>query len=149
MKNVKNIVKRLLIGMVVVVGCLVSGVTTNAQDVNNYDVEIQSVNHIDNSITVQKDNDLYSFYVDDINNYYPSEMINITMYNDKVVNCSVFDKVDMYKDISVIYADHEVCCVRIGQDVYDFGNDDGSYKINDKVNIVIQDDKILQVIPCK
>jgi hypothetical protein len=149
MKNVKTIVKSLLVGCVIVVGCLVNGITTNAQDINNYNVEIQSVNHIDNSITVQKDNDLYSFYVDDINNYYPSEMINITMYNDKIVNCSVFDKVDMYKDVSIIYADDKVSCIKIGQDVYDFGNDDGSYRVNDKVNIVIQDDKILQVTPCK
>jgi hypothetical protein len=76
-------------------------------------------------------------------------MINITMYNNEIVNCSVFDKVDMYKDVSIIYADDKVSCIKIGQDVYDFGNDDGSYRVNDKVNIVIQDDKILQVTPCK
>jgi hypothetical protein len=149
MKGCNNIVKSLLVGCVITVACLVNGISANAQDVNNYDVEIQNVNHLDNSITIQKDNDLYKFYVDDINNYYPSEMINTTMYNDKIVNCSVLDKIDSYSNVSIIYADNEVCCVRIDDNVYDFSNDDGSYKVNDKVNIVMQDDRILQVIPCK
>jgi hypothetical protein len=175
MKNVKNIVKSLLVGMVVVVGCLVNGVSVKA-DINdsnikdhytmqdgsiktvfnngsyyiNSDVEIQNTNWIDNTVTINKDGELYSFYVDNVKGYYLGEQINVTMdNNNEVVDCIVDNEPVIYKNVSVIYADNEVCCIRIGQDVYDFGNDDGSYRVNDKVNIVIQDDKILQVIPCK
>jgi hypothetical protein len=175
MKNVKNIVKSLLVGMVVVVGCLVSSVGANA-DINdpnikdhytlqdgsvktvfndgswyvNSDVEIQNTDWTNNTVTINKAGELYSFYVDNIKDYYLGEIVNITMDQDnEVVDCVVDSKPIVYNNVSVIYSDDKVCCVRIDNDVYDFSNDDGRYKVNDKINIVMQDDRILQVIPCK
>jgi hypothetical protein len=114
----------------------------------NSDVEIQSVDKLNDTITINKDGELYSFYVDkdSIDNYYLSEVINVTMDQDnKVVDCSVLDKVDSYSGVSVIYSDSKVCCVRIDNNVYDFVNENGSYKVNDKVDVVIQDYEILEV----
>lgn len=179
MKNVKRVIKGLLIGCVVIAGCLVNGINSKAQDIEtiqepsiinhytdnkgnvitnysdgsyyvNSDVEIQVVDKINKTVTINKDGELYSFYTDDIDNYYLGEAINITMDQDnKIVDCIVDNQPVIYSNVSIIYDDNEVCCVRIGKDVYDFGNDDGSYKVNDKVNIIIQNDIVLQVIPVK
>jgi hypothetical protein len=179
MKNVKRVIKGLLIGCVVIAGCLVNGINSKAQDIEtiqepsiishytdnkgnvitnysdgsyyiNSDVEIQVIDKINKTVTINKDGELYSFYTDNTDNYYLSEVVNITMDNkNEIVECNVDSQPVIYNNVSIIYADNNVCCVRIGQDVYDFGNDDGSYKVNDKVNIVIQNDVVLQVIPVK
>lgn len=176
MKSVKNIVKGLVCGMVIVTGCLINGFGVNAdmnnpniknhytlengdmktvyQDdsyVINSDVIIQSIDKVKNTVTFNKDGQLYSFYVDkdSIESYYLNEQINVTMDNkNSVVDCIVDNEPVVYNNVSVIYSDNKVCCVRINNDVYDFRND-GSYKINDRVNIVMQDDNILEVSSCK
>lgn len=174
MKNVKNVVKGLLVGMVVVIGCLVNcnvakadvndpnvinhytdnkgNVVTQYKDGSycvNSDVEIQSISYIDNTITINKDGELFSFYDDNVRSYYLGEQINITMNDkDEVIDCVIDTQPVVYNDVSIIYADNDVCCIRIGQDVYSFDNEDSSYKVNDKINVVMQNDNILQVIPC-
>jgi hypothetical protein len=68
--------------------------------------------------------------------------------NNKIVDCIVDSEPIVYNNVSVIYADNEVCCIRIDNNVYDFKNEDSSYKANDSVNVVIQNDEILEVKPC-
>jgi hypothetical protein len=179
MKNVKNVIKGLLIGCVVVVGCLVSSGTAIAQEntvgtdmvnvvshytdskgnvITNYkdgsyyinsDVEIQIIDKINNIVTINKDGELYSFYCDNTDNYYLSEIVNVTMDQDnRIVDCTVDSEPIVYDGIVVIYADSEVCCVRIGQDVYDFVNEDSSWNVGDKCTVIIQDDVVLEVRPC-
>jgi hypothetical protein len=173
-KKVKTFVKSLVITAVIVLTTSIPVMAQNVQSIDsnivnhytdskgnvvtqykdgsfyiNSDVEIQSIDKINDTVTINKDGQLYSFYVDkdSIDNYYLSEVINVTMDQDnKVVDCSILDKVDLYKSVSVIYSDSEVCCVRIGSDIYDFVNENGnSYKVNAKVDVVIQDYVILEV----
>jgi len=176
MKNVKNVIKGLLVGMVVVVGCLVNGNVAHADIVNtidnnivshytlpngdvktiykdgsfyvNTDVEIQSISYIDNTITINKDGQLYSFYVDNVKDYYLYEQINVTMdNNNEIVDCVVDNDPIIYNEVSVINSDAKVCCIKINDNVYSFVNDDSSYKVNDKVDVIMQGDNILEVHP--
>ena len=45
----------------------------------NSDVKIQSIDKTTNTVTINKQGELYSFYVDSTDNYYLNEQINITM----------------------------------------------------------------------
>lgn len=65
MKNLKSILKSIILTGVIAILTLIPIQSDKAQDTNNYNIEIQSINYIDNSITIQKDNNLYTFYVDD------------------------------------------------------------------------------------
>jgi len=177
-KKVKTFVKSLVIATTILLTTSIPFVPVMAQEVNsnqdaniishytlangymktvyndgsyyiNSDVEIQSISYIDNTITINKDGQLYSFYDDNVKDYYLGQQINITMDQDnEIVDCIVDTEPVIYNDVSVIYADNEVCCVRIDNNVYDFVNEDGSYKVNDMVNVVIQDYKILEIKPC-
>jgi hypothetical protein len=178
MKNIKNVIKGLLISCVVIAGCLVSSVNASAQDVNaiqepaitsyytdakgnvitnyadgtyyvNSDVEIQIIDKINNTVTINKDGELYSFYCDNTDNYYLSEIVNITMdQNNEIVDCTVDSEPIVYNNVSIIYSDRNVCCVRIGQNVYDFVNEDNGWFVGDECTVIIQDDVVLEVRPC-
>lgn len=174
----KNVLKGLLVGMVI--GCLVNGVSVKAEYINsiddnikdyytmqngdvktiyndgsfyiNSDVTIESMDKINDTITFNKDGQLYSFYVDknEIDNYYIDEQINVTMdnNNNKVVDCIVDNEPVMYKNISIISKDNSLVYVNINDNKYAFDNEDDGWQTDDKVNVVIQNDKILEVRPC-
>jgi hypothetical protein len=118
----------------------------------NSDVNIYSIDKLNNTIAFNKEGQLYSFYVDKdiIDSYYLNEAINVTMdNNNEVVDCIVDTQPVVYKNVSVVYSDDKVCCVRINDNVYDFVNEDSEdgWKVGDKCNVIIQDDMVLEVRP--
>lgn len=141
----KNVLKGLVIGMIVIIGCLVNGMSAKAETINNYNVEVMSISHLDNSITIQKDNDLYKFYVDDPESYYLSEYINVTMDNDEIVDCSVVDEPIIYSNIEVVNVSSDLVYINVNGELYSFDNEDNSWYIDDKVNVVMQNDRLLEV----
>jgi hypothetical protein len=171
----KNVLKGLLVGMVVAGACMVNGVSVKA-DINdsnikdhytiqngdvktvyndgsyyiNSNVEIQTSNWIDNTVTINKDGQLYSFYVNNVRDYYLGEIVNVTMdNNNKIVDCIVDTQPVVYKNVSVIDKDNDLIYVNINGDKYAFDNEDGDdgWNVNDKVNVIMQNDKILEVRP--
>lgn len=175
MKNVKNVVKGLLVGMVVVIGCMVNcnvakadvndpnvinhytdtkgNVVTQYKDGSYYinsDVTVVNKNYIDNTITINKDGQLYSFYVDNAKNYYINEQINITMNNyNEVIDCTVDSNPVVYDNVSISKVDSELVYVNVNGDVYNFDNEEGSegWQVNDKCKVIIQNNKLLEVRP--
>jgi hypothetical protein len=155
MKNVKSVLKGLLVGIIVVIGCMVNSQVAKAEtisDCNTYNVEIQTISYIDNTITINKDGELYSFYVDknDLDNYYLSETINVTMNQDnEILDCSVIDNPVVYKNVSIIDKDNDLFYVNVNGNKYSFNCEDDAcdWSIGDKCNVIMQDGKILEVRP--
>lgn len=121
----------------------------NGTQYTNCDVEIQSISYIDNSITINKDNELYKFYVDEPREYYLGEEINVT-FNDKmeIVDCTVDSEPQIYNtEISDIQDD--IATLIVDGNKYTFENEEGSdgWIVMDKCKVVIQDGKLLEVMP--
>jgi hypothetical protein len=168
MKNVKNVVKSLLLGCVVAVGCLLVNVTgANAKDMNCvntitntnvsyennmqdvYSVEIQSINYIDNSVVLDKDGQLYKFYTKSLNSYYLGEKVNALIDNNKVIDFFVVDN-PMVGSGVIKNVSNDCLIVSVNGIDYSIENDIGAnWNVGDKVNTVIQDGKLIDISPFK
>jgi len=116
----------------------------------NSDVEIQSIDEINNTITIIKnDGELYSFYDDNVRNYFLGEQINITMDQDsKIIDCAVDSKPIIY-DTTIDSINNDIATLNINGNKYTFINEEGSdgWIIGDKCKAVIQDGRLLEVQP--
>lgn len=121
----------------------------NTTKLNNYNVEIQSISYIDNSITINKQGQLYTFYVDDPQNYYLAEEINITMdQNNSIVNAKVIDQPQVY-NTTIESIQNNIATLSANNNKYTFETieaQDG-YKTGGKCKVIIQDGKLLEVRP--
>lgn len=122
----------------------------NASKLNNYNVEIQSISYLDNSITIQTaNNSLYTFYVDDPRNYYLSEQINVTMNsNNQIVSHAVINELQIYYT-TISQIENDTATLIINDNKYTFENIEGQdgWKIGDKCKAIIQDNRLLEVRP--
>jgi len=171
MKNIKSIIKTTILAGVITIlvsipamadnndpsilnhytdskgGCIT--VYKDGTHYTNTDVEIQSISYIDNSVTIEKDNNLYKFYVDEPRNYYLSEIINVTFNeNMEIVNCSVFDKPNEYTT-QLMDCENGVAYFEADNNIYSFNYDKetDSWQEGDKCKVIIQNDNVLEVRP--
>ena len=115
----------------------------------NFDTNIQSISYIDNSITIEKDSNLFKFYVDEPRNYYLNEQINITMdQNNSIVDYIVDNEPQVYNtQISQIQGN--TAYLTANGNKYSFENEEGSdgWKTGEKCKAVIQNGRLLEVKP--
>lgn len=128
-------------------------VVTNYSDGTYYinsDVEVQSINHIDNTITIAKnDGQLYSFYDDNVNGYYLAEIINITIdQNNAIVDCTVDSEPIVY-NTQIDSIEGDTTFLIANGNKYSFNNIEGQdgWITGDKCKAVIQDGRLLEVRP--
>jgi len=171
MKNILNIIKTtILAGVITILASIPAMADNNDPSILNHytdskgdyitvykdgthytntDVEIQSISYIDNSVTIEKDNNLYKFYVDEPRNYYLTEEINVT-FNDNmgIVNCSVFDKPNEYTT-QLMDCENGVAYFEADNNIYSFNYDKetDSWQEGDKCKVIIQNDNVLEVRP--
>lgn len=115
----------------------------------NSDVNIQSLDYIKNTVTIDKQGQLYSFYVEDIDNYYIDEQINITMnQNNEIVDCIVDSKPVIY-NTQIDSLDNNIATLSANGNKYTFINEEGldGWIVGDKCKAVIQDGRLLEVRP--
>ena len=115
----------------------------------NSDVEIESIDYLDNSITIQKENNLYKFYVDEPRNYYLNERINITMnQNNEIIDCIVDSEPQVYNTTISQIQDDTAFLIANGNK-YLFENTEGSdgWMTGDKCKAIIQDGRLIEVRP--
>ena len=115
----------------------------------NCNVNIQSMDWINNTITINKDGQLFSFYDDNVRSYYLNEEINVT-FNDKmeIVDCAVLDQPQVYNtQISSIQGD--IATLLVNGNKYTFENAEGQdgWKTGEKCKVVIQNGRLLEVRP--
>jgi hypothetical protein len=127
-------------------------VVTVYQDGSKYinsDVEIQSVNYIDNSITVDKQGELYKFYVDEPRNYFLSEIINITMdQNNEIIDCTVDSQPEIYNG-TISQTAGTIATLKANGQVYIFENTEGldGWQVGEKCKAIVQDGRLIEVRP--
>ena len=116
----------------------------------NSDANIQSINKINNTITVIKNsNELYTFKAEDIDNYYINEQLNITIdENGNIIDCTVDNKPQVY-NTQIDSIDNDIATLNANGNKYTFINEEGSggWIVGDKCKAVIQDNKLLEVRP--
>jgi hypothetical protein len=115
----------------------------------NADVQIQETNYIDDSITIEKQGQLYKFYVDEPRNYYLGETINITMDNkDQIIDCTVDSELQIYTTQISQIKGNEAFLIANGNK-YSFENEEGSdgWKQGEKCKAIIQNGRLLEVRP--
>jgi hypothetical protein len=115
----------------------------------NADVIIQSNSYINNSLTIEKNNNLYKFYVDEPRNYYLGETINITMDNkDQIIDCTVDSEPQVYTTQISQIEGNEAFLIANGNK-YSFENEEGQdgWKTGEKCKAIIQDGRLLEVRP--
>jgi hypothetical protein len=115
----------------------------------NSNVEIQSISYIDNSITVQKNDDLYKFYVDDIDNYYFNEKINITMnQNNEIIDCTVDSEPQIYNtEISQKQGEDTFIIANGNKYMYEDIEGEDGWQIGEKCKAIIQNGRLLEIRP--
>lgn len=117
--------------------------------VTNSDVEIQSIDYFKNSITINHQGELYSFYVDEPRNYYLNEQINVTMdQNNEIIDCMVDNEPQVYNTtISAMQGDTAFLIANGNK--YAFENIEGQdgWQTGDKCKAIIQDGRLLEVDP--
>jgi hypothetical protein len=89
MLNVKNIIRGLVIGCVVVVGCIINSNVAKADTVDTINTCIISVDSKDNKEidTVEVNGNTYRFYGC---GWHVGDLCSITMNNDKIVNSKMY-----------------------------------------------------------
>lgn len=115
----------------------------------NSDVKIQSIDYIQNTVTINKDGKLYSFYTDNRDNYYLDETINVTFNNKmEIVDCAVLSQPQIY-NTQIESIQGNTAFVIANGNKYTFDNTEGldGWKTGEKCKAVIQDDKLLEVQP--
>jgi hypothetical protein len=115
----------------------------------NSDVEIQSVNYIDKSITVDKQGQLYKFYVDEPREYYLSEIINITMdQNNEIIDCTVDSQPETYNGV-ISQTAGTIATLKANGQVYIFENTEGidGWQVGENCKAIIQDGRLIEVRP--
>lgn len=126
-------------------------ITLEVENVTPYTVNIYSIDKLDNTATINKDGNLYKFYVDNIDDIYLNESIIIYMSdNGEIINYNVVDLPRQYNDVPIIYKDNKCYCIRINNNVYSFDNEEDDadgYKVGELVRVIMQNDNILEVRP--
>jgi len=115
----------------------------------NSDVNIQSLDYLDNSVTIEKDSQLYKFYVDEPREYYLNEAINITFNNNnEIIDCVVDSKPQVY-NTQIDSITDDIATLSVNGNKYTFENTEGSdgWNVGEKCKVVIQDGRLLEVRP--
>lgn len=115
----------------------------------NSNVQIYSLDYLDNSITVNKNGQLYKFYDDNVRSYYLNENINVT-FNDKmeIVDCAVLSEPQVYNTY-ISQIEGNTATLLVNWNKYTFENEEGvdGWKTGDKCKVIIQDGRLLEVRP--
>lgn len=121
----------------------------NGEKYTNLDVQIQSINYIDKSITVDKHGDLYKFYVDDPDKYYLSEQVNITMdSNNQIIDCTVDSEPQVYNtEISQKQGEETFLIVNGNKYMYEDIEGTDGWQVGEKCKVIIQDGRLLEIRP--
>jgi len=116
----------------------------------NSDVNIKSIDYLDNLITIIKnDGELYSFYDTNVRDYYLNEQINITMDKDsEIIDCIVDSKPIIY-NTTIESINNDIATLNINGNKYTFENEEGvdGWRMGEKCKAVIQNGKLLEVRP--
>lgn len=116
----------------------------------NSEVNIQSIDYIDNSVIIAKDNgESYKFYVDEPRSYYCNEKINITMNQDsKIIDCIVDSQPQVYTT-QIDSLQDDTAFLIANSNKYSFENIEGSdgWITGEKCKAVIQDGRLIEVRP--
>jgi hypothetical protein len=116
----------------------------------NYDANIQSIDCLDNSIIIIKENgQTEKLFVEDAMNYYIDEKINITMDNNNKLIDIVIDNIPQVYYTSISQIEGNTACLNINSNSYSFENAEGvdGWQLGDKCKVIIQDGKLLEVRP--
>jgi hypothetical protein len=121
----------------------------NGEKYINSDVQIQSINLIDKSVTVDKHGDLYKLFVDDPDKYYLSEQINITMdQNNQIIDCIVDSEPQVYNtEISQKQGEETFLIVNGNKYMYDDIEGADGWQVGEKCKVIIQDGRLLEIRP--
>jgi len=115
----------------------------------NSDVNIQSISYIDNSIIIEKDSQLYKFYVDEPREYFLTETINVTFNNKmEIIDCIVDIQPVIY-NTQINSIEGNLATLSANWNQYSFENAEGldGWIVGDKCKAVIQDGILLEVRP--
>jgi hypothetical protein len=171
MKNILNTIKTLLIAGAMTILTIIP-VMADANDTNilthytndkgncitvykngttytNCNVKINTMDWINNTLTIEKEKNFYTFNVDKADEFYFDETINVT-FNDKmeIVDCAVLSEPQVYNtEISQI--DNDIATFIVNGNKYTFENTEGSdgWIVGDKCKAVIQNGRLLEVRP--
>lgn len=140
---------RTILTIITILAIAVITTTIYKSHTADYTVRIDSIDLIHNKLTIQKDNDLYSFTVKDAKRFYLDENIQVSMTNDKkITNCKVIDNPTIY-NTQIEYATQEKITVLGGMDKFTFDNEDGEqgWRTGESCKVVTQGHKLLAVNP--
>lgn len=116
----------------------------------NSDVNIYSIDKLDNTITVvNNSNELYSFEAEDIDKYYLNEQLNITIDQNENIIEYVVDNEPVAYNTEISQIQDNIVTLNVNGSKYTFVNEEGvdGWNMGEKCKAIIQNGVLIEVRP--